>query len=221
MLDVHPPHAPTHTWRDFFIHIATIVIGLFIAVGLEQTVEFFHHRHQVHVARERIWEEARVNQRIVLEDERGIERIEANLDRALILVRKASPKSRGAKPAPTETPDFTFDLHAFYDEAYRSARESGVLSLMPYDESATYEDAYLANANSFKYGIELWSQMYSAKAAMHGKPLNQLDSDEVLPLISAISEARGKAELAQENFRIQEQTWDAILKGSPSRTSSK
>jgi 7,8-dihydropterin-6-yl-methyl-4-(beta-D-ribofuranosyl)aminobenzene 5'-phosphate synthase len=23
MLDVHPPRAPTHTWRDFFIHIAT------------------------------------------------------------------------------------------------------------------------------------------------------------------------------------------------------
>jgi len=35
MLDVHPPHASTHTWRDFFIHIATICIGLLIAVDLE------------------------------------------------------------------------------------------------------------------------------------------------------------------------------------------
>jgi hypothetical protein len=24
MLDVHPPHNPTHTWPDFLIHIATI-----------------------------------------------------------------------------------------------------------------------------------------------------------------------------------------------------
>jgi hypothetical protein len=45
MLDVHPPHESIHTWRSFFIHIATIVIGLFIAVGIEQTVEVFHHRH--------------------------------------------------------------------------------------------------------------------------------------------------------------------------------
>ena len=45
MLEVHPPHETLHTWKGFFIHIATIVIGLFIAVGLEQTVEFFHHRH--------------------------------------------------------------------------------------------------------------------------------------------------------------------------------
>jgi len=52
MLDVHPPHAAAHTWRDFFIHIATIVVGLCIAVGLEQTVEFFHHRHQVAEMRE-------------------------------------------------------------------------------------------------------------------------------------------------------------------------
>jgi len=47
MLDVHPAHHAATMWRDFFIHIATIVIGLLIAIGLEQTVEFFHHRHQV------------------------------------------------------------------------------------------------------------------------------------------------------------------------------
>ena len=48
MLDVHPPHHAANTWRDFLIHIATIVIGLLIAVGLEQTVEAIHHRHQRH-----------------------------------------------------------------------------------------------------------------------------------------------------------------------------
>jgi hypothetical protein len=45
MLDVHAPHESLHTWKGFLTHIATIVIGLFIAVGLEQIVEFFHHRH--------------------------------------------------------------------------------------------------------------------------------------------------------------------------------
>jgi hypothetical protein len=45
MLEVHAPHEASHTWKGFFIHIATIVIGLFIAVGIEQTVEYFHHRH--------------------------------------------------------------------------------------------------------------------------------------------------------------------------------
>ena len=47
MLDVHPLHEAPRTWSGFFVHIATIVVGLVIAVGLEQTVLFFHHRHQV------------------------------------------------------------------------------------------------------------------------------------------------------------------------------
>ncbi len=46
MLDVHPPHTTTHTWRDFFIHIATISVGLLIAIALEQSVEALHHHHQ-------------------------------------------------------------------------------------------------------------------------------------------------------------------------------
>ena len=46
MLDVHVPHKSEHTWTDFFIHIATICVGLLIAIGLEQSVEYLHHRHE-------------------------------------------------------------------------------------------------------------------------------------------------------------------------------
>ena len=46
MIDVHPPEHAVHTWRDFLIHIATICVGLLIAIGLEQSVEALHHHHQ-------------------------------------------------------------------------------------------------------------------------------------------------------------------------------
>ncbi|GAC1422327.1 MAG: hypothetical protein NVSMB62_17930 [Acidobacteriaceae bacterium] len=36
MLGVHPAHHAANTWRDFLIHIATITVGLLIAVGMEQ-----------------------------------------------------------------------------------------------------------------------------------------------------------------------------------------
>ena len=52
MLDVHAPHEPVKTWKGFVLHIATIALGLLIAVGLEQTVEYFHHQHEVREARE-------------------------------------------------------------------------------------------------------------------------------------------------------------------------
>ena len=38
-MEVHPPDHAIHSWRDFIIHIATIVVGLLIAIGLEQSVE--------------------------------------------------------------------------------------------------------------------------------------------------------------------------------------
>jgi hypothetical protein len=68
MLDVHPPHAPTHTWRDFFLHIATICVGLLIAIGLEQSVEALHHTHQRHQLDEDLINEAKSNQQIIARD---------------------------------------------------------------------------------------------------------------------------------------------------------
>jgi hypothetical protein len=48
MLDVHPaPHAAT-TWREFFIHLGTITIGLLIAISLDAGVEKLAHLHERH-----------------------------------------------------------------------------------------------------------------------------------------------------------------------------
>ena len=63
MLDVHAPHEAAHSWNDFFIHIATIVVGLLIAIGLEQTVEYVHHRQQVTETLRALREERDRNQR--------------------------------------------------------------------------------------------------------------------------------------------------------------
>jgi len=75
MLEVHAPHETIHTWKDFLIHIATIVLGLCIAVGLEQTVEYVHHNHQRHQLREDLRNEAeqrirrlKINQKINASD---------------------------------------------------------------------------------------------------------------------------------------------------------
>jgi hypothetical protein len=69
MLDVHAPHEVLHTWKGFFIHIATIVVGLFIAVALEQSVEALHRRHEVAALREDLHAESRQ----IVTDARGSE----------------------------------------------------------------------------------------------------------------------------------------------------
>src|SRR2546423_7880667 len=61
VLDVHPPHETVHGWRDFFVHLFTITIGLLIALSLEGCVEWRHHRHLVHEAETSLREEIRGN----------------------------------------------------------------------------------------------------------------------------------------------------------------
>jgi hypothetical protein len=56
-LDIDAPHEPIRTWKDFFLHLTTITIGLLIALMLEASVEWIHHRHLVHEARTNIREE--------------------------------------------------------------------------------------------------------------------------------------------------------------------
>lgn len=65
MLDVHPPHHSAHTWRDFCIHIATICVGLLIAIALEQTVEALHHRHQREYLEEQMHTECERNLQVI------------------------------------------------------------------------------------------------------------------------------------------------------------
>ena len=52
-MDIHKPK-PWHGLREFLKEIGTIVIGVLIALGAEQAVEWLHWRHEVAVAREAI-----------------------------------------------------------------------------------------------------------------------------------------------------------------------
>src|ERR1700681_3207412 len=49
-MDIHKPK-PWRGWPEFLKEIGTIVIGVLIALGAEQAVEWLHWRHEVGVAR--------------------------------------------------------------------------------------------------------------------------------------------------------------------------
>jgi hypothetical protein len=134
MLDVHSPHESIHTWRDFFIHIATIVVGLCIAVGLEQTVEFFHHRHQVSEIRESLRVERSINAyrfSIATEEfHRFVPKLQGNLAIFQYLL------SHPGAPSNQWPGTLTWYGHNIYylTGAWEAAQRSGILEYMPRDE---------------------------------------------------------------------------------------
>jgi hypothetical protein len=144
MLDVHPPHEPIHGWRDFLLHIATITIGLLIALGLEAGVEALHHRHIVHEAREQIREEIKANQQIVAGDRKDLDASAKILRQDLVVLARLKSHADPVNPS-----DFKLDHWAWNGPlaaAWQTARDSGALALMPYDDAHGLSLVYVQQA---------------------------------------------------------------------------
>src|ERR1700722_14743944 len=137
MLDVHPAHHAASTWRDFFIHLATIVLGLLIAIGLEQTAEYFHHLHQRHQLEADLREEGLSNQATqpamlrYLELEESIALDELAVINAMrdghLKAMPAMPPTYAARSAEIHRLTYSPPARA----VWRAAQQSQTLALLP------------------------------------------------------------------------------------------
>jgi len=138
-LDVHPPHQSIHTWRDFFVHLITITIGLFIALTLEAAVEALHHRHLVKEARASIRREIEENRKLAAADlisvQQDQERIEKDIQ-ALIALRGGAKLEHGGL-------HYTIDWEGFSDSAWRTAQSTGAINYMDYESTQALTGLYV------------------------------------------------------------------------------
>jgi hypothetical protein len=165
MLDVHPPHAPTHTWRDFLLHIATICVGLLIAIGLEQTVEFFHHRHQAHETVEALRRESLENREIAQTDIEGLS----------LMIENTRLNREGLRNAPVTQGEITYQWQdatgggwfPFADAAWLTAHDSATFSLLPPDvvRNRWRVEYTIQQANT--QGTDLFHILFQVRSDLH------------------------------------------------------
>ena len=141
MLDVHPPHHAANSWRDFLIHIATIVLGLCIAVGLEQTVEYFHHRHQRHQLQEDLHDEAEQNLQVIARDLK-MQDLEYWFEQAIHETALATPQQNKIHitlPPPPCLPGSVGTAEVRYfapsQAVWTTAKEGALVELLPVDQA--------------------------------------------------------------------------------------
>ena len=141
MLDVHPPHHAAASRRDFFIHIGTIVVGLLIAIGLEQSVEALHRDHQRRQLEADLRVEGIRNLHIAITTleycdwmARWQSQQAQELDRAAAQGRMPSYiQSATGRPAP---------FSRLSDAVWTVAQTSTMLSLLPRSEAERYAHHY-------------------------------------------------------------------------------
>ncbi len=142
MLDVHPPHKAAESWREFIVHIATIVIGLLIAIGLEQTVEHFHHRDQVAESREALRRERNSNRDLLTKQVIYFRRETAGLQNnlyVLLYLQKHPGTPQGKLPGILT---WHSAMTEFSQAAWLTAQQSGITALMRYSEVENYAALY-------------------------------------------------------------------------------
>ncbi len=195
MLDVHPPEHAAHTWRDFFIHIATIVVGLLIAISLEQTVEFFHHRSEIRETRERIRTELESNRKLI-----GMDVARLKIDSAHWVDYGQQLSQPGIDATAVSKMDFDWDLQLESNSAWELSRQSAIFSYMPVEENEQY--AYLYRLLGENYAT---SVLYIADVRMADAIVQRIrrthilangDRDRLLALLDSLDgRARNQLDL--------------------------
>jgi len=130
MIDIHPPQHGAMTRREFFTHLFIVILGILIAIGLEQTVEALHHRHERQALIDGFHRECADNLKVfnfnldVLHHEIAWSRA------SLAVLRNAQPQGGfitvAMPPAPTNN-----NLQAPSMSVWSVARTSGKVDLLP------------------------------------------------------------------------------------------
>ena len=136
-MDVHPPHEPVHTWREALTHIAIMTVGLFIALMLEGLVEYAQHKHTVREARANIRQELQDNHKSAQND---ITSLGQDFDRVKVNIKTLRAMEDG--PRAHHSLDFHMQWNDMSETAWTTARDTGALSYMPYEEVQHDADIY-------------------------------------------------------------------------------
>jgi hypothetical protein len=174
-MDVHAPHEPIRTWRDIFLHLGIVTVGLFIALSLEALVEHIHNRHLLAEARANIRQELQIDHQAAQKDiglvQQNIDTIKANID--TIHQLQTHPKDFHG----SITNSMSFD--SLNDAAWRTARDTGALSFMPYNEVQRYSDLYMLEGLVNQKAISAGEQSFHASIpTLMGYDVTDIPADE-------------------------------------------
>jgi hypothetical protein len=138
-MDVHPAHHAPRTWRDFFLQLLMITIGLFIALMLQAAVESLHHRHLVRDARENLRREIQINRKRYAENVHNLDKNRRQLARDIDELRDL----RSGKSIDKTTLSWGWDWNSYSDAAWKTARDTGAVSYMSSDLINGYTEVYV------------------------------------------------------------------------------
>ena len=137
-MDIHPPHGPVHSVREFLLHLSIVTLGIVIALSLEGLLEWRHHRALVREARANVMREIRDNK--------------THLDNALARAGEVEQSQRAAlqvvddalahRKNNTTSLTLSYGIVELHSSSWETAQATGAVGFMEYAEVKRFAELY-------------------------------------------------------------------------------
>jgi hypothetical protein len=156
MLDVHSIHAPVRGWRDFSVQIATIVVGLCIAVGLQQTVEAVRNHYQLNHIREALRMERQENHTMITYQSAYWRQTTAELQNNLLVFHYLEQHPGTSQDKLPGILLWDASYVAIASAVWDAAHQNGAIALIPRNEIEEDALAYRYLEREYETALEVY-----------------------------------------------------------------
>ena len=136
-MEIHPPR-PVASVKEFLRELLTITAGILIALSLEGLLQWNHHRELVREARTAVTSELGENRRELAKEEQALGGMQQDIRKIIDLVHQLELHPR----MPVGSIHYGFTLTELHSTAWDTARTTGAVSYMPYQEVERYTQVY-------------------------------------------------------------------------------
>jgi hypothetical protein len=132
-MDIHLPK-PFHNWREFLKEYGIIVLGVLTALGLEQAIEWAHHRSEVREATETLRAQSEDDLKIVANNLEALNSSLKEDDSEIAALGGCKSSVAPGKLQPLEYHEVLVPLNT----AWQGVRDADLIPLMPKELAGEY-----------------------------------------------------------------------------------
>jgi hypothetical protein len=179
-----------NSFKDFLLHLLTVILGILIALSLEGLIEWHHHRSLAEEARSNLTAEIRENRQLLAG---GLPAAPAAEQRLKATIETIEAYRKDRRDDRTSKLDWSFGLFPLSATGWSTASSTGALSYMDYSEVQGYTRAYVLqdefltmqqNALGKWLDLQKWLARRDSKGS-----LSNLNNEELSEVEAAASAA--------------------------------
>jgi len=178
-LEIEGPQSPIHSFRDFGIHIATVTIGILIALGLESLLEAHRNHVLVEHARQDFRTEFRNNRAALIKDLKAAEATKAEL---LGLIQYGQSRLAG-KTATLPQLSSVRSFTQVHSTAWETATATQAVIHLPFQEAGLISSAQ--SKQVFYNALESRAEDEWFELAAFGDP-RTIPADQIAPALQKV-----------------------------------